>query len=427
MFFVAAGVLLLIFSIVVLYLWSSRADSLPAADEDAAWQVLVGKRNEIEQDVTLSEELKDDLRREWARTADAVLSHDINSAHASSQASLQACFSGNQQWTMLAAVLATALAVYGIFGNHDAAALAWQWNTIAEPRADFSPAPSADATHPGGSDSIEERVAKLERKLQESPNDVDGWVLLARSRGTQRDFAKAADALEHALALAPGHPDLLADLADALAMNADKSLAGRPSALIDQALKADPAHRKALSLAATRAMQQERPAEAADYWRRLRATFPDDAPDVAQIDAILADLGTPTDKNHATQGTQGKAVEGRVTLAPDMLARLRKQGLPDTAILYVLARVPGGSPMPVAVLRLSAQQLAKGDPVSFRLDDSVAPMPAQKLSTQARVDVEARISMRGGAVREAGDMSAVAAGIAPGAGGLHLQIGSVVP
>jgi cytochrome c-type biogenesis protein CcmH len=410
MFFALSGLVLLVFSIAVLAFWG-RSGRAASPNTDPAWEVLARKRDEIEDDAALPDGLKAELRHEWSLQADAVL------ARASSAAT--GVFTRRHGALMLAAVLVPALAIYAMSGSHDAAALTLQWNRQAAPQAAAMPVPEG-VPHPGSEDGIDQRIAKLERKLKDAPNDVDGWVLLARTHGTQRHFAQSADALEHALVLAPGHPDLLADLADMLAMLADKSLSGRPSELIDQALRAEPAHRKALSLAATRASQQRRPSEAIGYWRQLRATFPGDAPDVAQIDAILADLGA------AGPAPAALAITGTATLAPALLARLRAQGLPETAMLYVLARIPGGPPMPVAVLRVPARQLLSGA-VAFRLDDSLAPMPTQTLSSQARVDVEARISLGGGAKRMPGDMAGGAAGITPGADGLHLSIDTVVP
>jgi cytochrome c-type biogenesis protein CcmH len=412
MFFALSGLVLLAFALCVLFFWGRNGRASPA-NGDAAWQVLARKRDEIEHDGALSDALKAELRSEWSLQADAVLARSASAA--------TGALTRRHGALMLAALLLAALAIYAGIGRHEPAARALNWTPLAAPHTEATPVPEA-APHPGSDDGIGARIAKLEQKLKDTPDDVDGWVLLARSHGTQRHFAESASALERALALAPGHPDLLADLADMLAMQAGKSLAGRPSDLIDQALQAEPTHRKALSLAATRASQQHRPDEAIGYWRQLRATFPGDAPDVAQIDAILAELGAP-----AAAPVAAGAVSGSATLAPAMLARLRAQTLPDTATLYILARIPGGPPMPVAVLRLPARQLLSGAAVAFQLDDSMAPMPTQALSRQPRVDREARISLGGGAQRQAGDLIGRSAGVKPGATQARLLIDAVVP
>jgi cytochrome c-type biogenesis protein CcmH len=88
----------------------------------------------------------------------------------------------------------------------------------------------------------------------------------------------------------------------------------------------------------------------------------------------------------------------------------------------VFARPADGSRMPVAILRVSAAQL----PYAFRLDDSLAMTPANKLSDQKRVLVGARISKSGDALPRAGDLEAQTAQAAPGTEGLVLTIDQVV-
>ena len=279
------------------------------------------------------------------------------------------------------------------------------------------------AKHPGDSETLEERIAKLEKRLIDNPADLDGWVLLSRSRGIQRDFAAASAALEKALALAPGHPDLLADLADTSAMVADRTLAGRPLELAMQALAADPQHRKALSLVATAAMQTNDLAKATIYWQKLKATFEPGSPDIARVDQILANLGPA-----ATQGATDRGeISGEVALGPELLAGLVKKPLPPAATVYVVAKMVNGPPMPVAVARFPAEQLAGGRAVPFKLDDSQAMSPALKLSGTDAVNIEARISLAGTAGRQSGDLFIGSNDVKVGTRNLRLVIQSVVP
>ena len=46
----------------------------PASDDSPEWAVLRAKRDEIENDVTLSAQAREDARREWAAQADVTLS-----------------------------------------------------------------------------------------------------------------------------------------------------------------------------------------------------------------------------------------------------------------------------------------------------------------------------------------------------------------
>ena len=79
----------------------------------------------------------------------------------------------------------------------------------------------------------------------------------SRGRTTSMNrFPEAARAYERAVALLPGDADLLADYADALGAT-QNGLAGKPTQIIEQALKADPTQWKALALAGTAAFDRQ--------------------------------------------------------------------------------------------------------------------------------------------------------------------------
>jgi cytochrome c-type biogenesis protein CcmH len=110
-----------------------------------------------------------------------------------------------------------------------------------------------------------------------------------------------------------------------------------------------------------------------------------------------------------------------------LLAAITKRPLPPAATVFVVAKMVNGTPMPVAVARFPAEQLAGGKSVAFRLDDSQAMNPALKLSGAETVNVEARISLTGTAGRQPGDLFVSASNIKVGTRDLRLLIQSVVP
>ena len=449
MFVLVAVAIVVLVSAVTAWIWFSR-EGVQNPSDDPEWQVLLAKRDEIENDALLPPDTRETLRREWAEMAAAVLPQRQVHA-ASSKPSGRAAL----VLSVTSALFGTAL--YMATGRWDVTALqvgsANSANSAsAQPasgRAATAGPMGEQAKHPGDSETLEERIAKLEKRLAENPADLDGWVLLSRSRGIQRDFAAASAALEKALALAPGHPDLLADLADTSAMVADRTLAGRPLELAMQALAADPQHRKALSLVATAAMQANDLPKATAYWQKLRATFEAGSPDIERVDQILANLGDAATSGAADRGTNRGAgtsadkgadkgadkpaskgfgeITGEVALGPELLAGLIKKPLPPAATVYVVAKMVSGPPMPVAVARFPAEQLAGGRAVSFKLDDSQAMNPALKLSGADVVNIEARISLAGTAGRQSGDLFIGSNNVKVGTRDLRLLIQSVVP
>jgi cytochrome c-type biogenesis protein CcmH len=441
MFVLIAAAIVVLVSAVTARIWLFREGTQNSSD-DPEWQVLLAKRDEIENDALLPPETRETLRREWAEMATAVLpQRQVQSASSAPSGRVALVLS------VTSALLGTAL--YTATGHWDVTALqigsANSGNSASAQPASGRAAKAGpigeQAKHPGDSETLEERIAKLEKRLTDNPADLDGWVLLSRSRGIQRDFVAASAALEKALALAPGHPDLLADLADTSAMVADRTLAGRPLELAMQALTADPQHRKALSLVATAAMQSNDLPKATAYWQKLKATFEAGSPDIERVDQILANLSDAarpgaadkstdksTDKSADKSASKNSGeITGEVALGPELLAGLIKKPLPPAATVYVVAKMVSGPPMPVAVARFPAEQLAGGRAVSFKLDDSQAMNPALKLSGADVVNIEARISLAGTAGRQSGDLFIGSNNVKVGTRDLRLLIQSVVP
>ncbi|OYU81707.1 MAG: c-type cytochrome biogenesis protein CcmI, partial [Burkholderiales bacterium PBB5] len=98
-------------------------------------------------------------------------------------------------------------------------------------------------------EQIQKMVTALGERLRAQPDDAEGWLMLGRSYTALSRYRDAATAFRRAVALLPGNPHVLTDLADVLAMANNKRLAGEPAKLVQQALDLDPRHIKALALA----------------------------------------------------------------------------------------------------------------------------------------------------------------------------------
>ena len=106
-----------------------------------------------------------------------------------------------------------------------------------------------------------------------------------------------------------------------------------------------------------------------------------------------------------------------MTLAPALAAR----AAPDDTV-FIFARSPQGSKMPLAIQRRQVKDL----PLELTLDDSMAMSPALRLSGVQQVVVGARVSKSGNAMPQPGDLQGLSAAVAVGSRGLQLQIGEVV-
>ncbi|MBS3916407.1 MAG: c-type cytochrome biogenesis protein CcmI [Sulfuritalea sp.] len=130
---------------------------------------------------------------------------------------------------------------------------------------------------------IEDMVAKLAARMEQQPDDLQGWVMLARSYKAMGRFEESIQAFAKAEPVVDADPHLLAEYAEALAFATGGSLKGRPDALIARALKLDPNHPEALILAGTAAYERENFSAAAAFWERLLKQLPPDSEDAQML------------------------------------------------------------------------------------------------------------------------------------------------
>jgi cytochrome c-type biogenesis protein CcmH len=275
-----------------------------------------------------------------------------------------------------------------------------------------------------GLDALSER---LKKKLEQNPNDGVGWALLARSYVEIGRHADAMPMYEKAMKLIPDDPQLLVDYADALGMLDGRKLAGKPELLIQQALKIDPKHVKALMMAGTVSFDRKEFGQAAQYWERAGANLPTDAEGEVRrelLSGIAEAKGLAGGKPAMVKavsgaaistkpGGQAVAISGTVSLAPSLAGK----GAP-TDTLFVFARAMNGPPMPVSIVRAAKQDL----PFAFRLDDSTSPMPSRKLSDAGTVVIVARLSKSGQAMPQSGDLEGMSQPVQSGVDGITVVI-----
>ncbi len=118
-------------------------------------------------------------------------------------------------------------------------------------------------------EQIEGMVAKLAERLQANPDDPKGWLMLARSYKSMGRYDEAVEAFGKAEAVVNEQPDLLAAYAETIAMAQGKGLKGKPTELVDKALKLDPKHAHSLFLAGAAAMERGDSKKGVAYWEAL--------------------------------------------------------------------------------------------------------------------------------------------------------------
>ncbi|MGH8054299.1 MAG: tetratricopeptide repeat protein [Stenotrophomonas sp.] len=254
--------------------------------------------------------------------------------------------------------------------------------------------------------TIEEGIAQLQSALQQNPERMDGWVLLARSQLEIGKIADAAVSYERAVTLAPDEPGLLVEAAQTRAQAAPDFLFDDTAAQwLQHARTLAPDNERAIWLIGIVQRQRGQNEDAARTWESLLPRLEPAAATALQeqIDAARGKVATapapaaaPVAVAAVASATSANAITVTVALVPSLAARVAS----GKDSVFIIARIPGGPPMPVAAERHPAQSL----PLTVTLDDSDSPMPTQKLSALTEVEVFARLSASGQAMRQDGDV-----------------------
>ncbi|OGT72027.1 MAG: c-type cytochrome biogenesis protein CcmI [Gammaproteobacteria bacterium RIFCSPLOWO2_12_47_11] len=260
--------------------------------------------------------------------------------------------------------------------------------------------------------SSEEMVERLRNRLQEQPDDAEGWSMLGRSYFVMNRFDDAVAAYRKVHELVGDKAPLLADLAEVLIVANDDKFTQEALDVIALALQADPDEPKALWIAGYAALEQGNHMQALQYWERVLNQLPPDSQDaralqenIAQIKqgtALAATIDSPVAADNSASITESAAplqssssIEVQVTLDTALSGKADGE---DT--VFIFARAAEGPRMPLAIVRKQVKDL----PLKVTLDDSMAMSPEMSLSLYKQIVVGARVSKSGNAMPVSGDL-----------------------
>lgn len=309
------------------------------------------------------------------------------------------------------AVPVVAVSVYLLIGSPEA----------MDPAQQQVAAAHQQNSHEVTQEQIEGMVASLAARLQNEPDNIEGWHMLARSYNAIGRYKQAADAYAKLVQLVPNDSNLLADYADTLAMALGRTLVGEPEKLAAKAVEIDPQNIKAIALWGSAAFERKDYAAAAQRWQKVLSLVPADSDVGKSISGSIAEAqrlgGLPQTAQVQPEAPKAAAGGAKVTGTVDIDPALRAQ-VADTDTVFIFARAAEGPRFPLAVLRKQVKDL----PASFELNDSMSMMPEAKLSSVPMVVVGARVSKNGSATPAPGDLEGVTAPVAPGAANLKITI-----
>ena len=240
-------------------------------------------------------------------------------------------------------------------------------------------------------------VTGLAKRLQQDPENAQGWLMLGRSYKHLKQYQNAVNALAKAYALLGDQPDVMLQYADALAMANGGGLSGKASELIFKALEKSPDDVTGLWLAGMAKAEIGEFDQALKYWSKLEGVLPPDTDSYHELQGLMALVESKI--SGATESvvknkTVSVSIDVQVSIADDIKTKVN---LNDTVFIY--AKALTGPPMPLAIVRKQVADV----PLSVTLDDAMAMMPTMKLSKFKQVKVVARVSRSGTAMPQKGD------------------------
>ncbi|MEO7255380.1 MAG: c-type cytochrome biogenesis protein CcmI [Casimicrobium sp.] len=251
-----------------------------------------------------------------------------------------------------------------------------------------------------------------EERLNKAPNDVKGWILLARAKASVGMFDAAMHDYEKAVALTPNDSELWSDLADAAAGQSQGKMDGKPLEYINKALALDGKNAKALLLRGTYEMQKN-DLIAAEKSFSLAKSQVEPTSGFAQIaDNALAEIktrqgGAPSiaaangdTSAIAEPRTSSDAVLATVKFQLSAEARKAANANPGSATVFLIVRAAGvDRGPPLAAKKISLAQIDQ--PIMLTAADAM--IGGAGLKAGAEVSLQARLSLSGQPAAQPGD------------------------
>ena len=224
----------------------------------------------------------------------------------------------------------------------------------------------------------EELQSTLEGWAKEQPDNDNALFMLGSHYMETGQLGQAIKTYRKLFRISNGHPQVAAELAQALFLQDDNEITAEVRSLYQRSLKADEKNTTALGLKGIDAFSSGDYAGAVGAWKQAMEYEPDPA--------ARQSLGQGISKAREMLGEPGARIKLNIQLNQELAS------LPKAARIVVFARPAGSSQPPIIAIPLTVGELPK----DLILDDSSPMMMGgAPLSTYDALDVTARISLSG--------------------------------
>jgi cytochrome c-type biogenesis protein CcmH len=301
-----------------------------------------------------------------------------------------------------------ALLVYMKLGMH--AASTGVPHSQVQARAQAQP----QSQQAGQAGSIEEMTRKLAERIQQQGGNLEEWTMLARAYKHMGQYAQSAEAFEQAVQMNPS-AQLMLEQAEAIALGNNQQFTPQARSLVMRALELEPDNLNVLWFAGvaefqagnyrssiehlSRLSEQARQDPEIDrslrlYIDKARSALLAAGEEVPGTDEIMGTTAASGDVATAVVAGGEASLQVKVGVSDDVRSRFAAGDA-----VFVYAKAAAGPKMPLAVQRLTLEQL----PATITLDDSMAMMEGMNMSAFGTVVVSARVTKTGSAIAKAGD------------------------
>lgn len=287
-----------------------------------------------------------------------------------------------------------------------AAVLMYQQFSTTDKKADVTPQQAQQAAQ---AKSLEASISKLEQRLLNEPDNLEGWKMLGQSYFVLKKYKKAIGAYSKASELAEHKdPGLMVLMAEASAFANNEHFGDFEFRLLDNALEINPRHERALWYSGYAAYRNGNFTDAAKHWDVLLSLVPQGRTDVR--DSLLRFLNDAREKagqevivaEQPSTDTSTENKSQRLITVNVQLSESLKEKVNATDTLFIYARAAEGPKMPLSLSRLTVADL----PATVTLTEDMAMMQNMTMGSFDQVQALARISKSGQAITQAGDFIA---------------------
>lgn len=212
--------------------------------------------------------------------------------------------------------------------------------SIGNPELDN--APLADRIERGENIDLADAITKIEKRLFDVPDDLQGWKVVAPIYMRQQAFDKAALAFRNIIRLEGESANNLTDLAEAVVLEQEGNAQGEPIELLQRALVIEPNHLRAQFYLAGEATRTGDNQTAIRLWSNILSDVVGDEP---WLPTAREGLRVAQENFQAQVGTEGGPTQEQVDQAMQMSEADRSAMIEDMVSgLAERLMSAGGSP-----------------------------------------------------------------------------------